>query len=244
MGGIWAGVWDDALLDAGYYSEPNMKHLFGNNISFLIRLPAGRTIYSNLIERTTDTYDAPENRVVYGERVLYIQKVPVILYDEHPAFAYVCSDIKRRADETVKILRESKEDELSDSEIAKKLKRAGFFILLSAVDIPATEVLPLYYLRNQAEEIFKISKSYADILPLRVQSEEAFRGLLFLNFISVVLYINFRGRLPKNVTAESAFKEMRNLMCKVYDDGSVIPNEPNKKQKLILEEIADTVGIF
>jgi transposase len=233
-----------ALLDAGYYSEPNIKHLFNNNIQFLIRLPAGRTIFANLIEQTATTFDAPENRVVHGERVLFIQKVPVTLYEEHSAFAYVCCDIKRRADETVKLLRESKEDELTDSETAKKLKRAGFFVLLSAADIPAEKVLPLYYLRNQAEEIFKISKSYADILPLRIQSEDAFSGVLFLNFLSVVLYINFREQLPEIVTVESALKEMRNLMCKVYDDGSVITKEPNKKQRLILEAVVDTVGKF
>jgi len=33
-------------------------------------------------------------------------------------------------------------------------------------------------------------------------------------------------------------------MCKVYDDASVITREVNKKQRLILEAIANTVGKF
>jgi len=233
-----------ALLDAGYYSKTNISHLFENDISFLIRLPAGRTLFSKLIEQTKDSLETIENCTVYGERALYIQKVPVTLYDKYPAFAYVCCDIKRRATETIKLLIESKEDGLPSAETSQKLKRAGIFVLLCAIDTPANEILPLYYLRQSAEEIFQISKSHADILPLRVHSESTFRGVLFLNFLTVVLYLNFREQLPKNITVESALKEMRNLICKVYDDDTVIPREPNKKQRLVLEAIHNTVGKF
>jgi len=34
-----------ALLDAGYASESNIKHLRKNQIDFLMRLPAGRVLY-------------------------------------------------------------------------------------------------------------------------------------------------------------------------------------------------------
>jgi transposase len=233
-----------ALLDAGYYSEANISHLFDNNISFLIRLPAGRRLFSDMIEHTRCSLESPKNRVIYGERVLYIQKADVMLYEKYPAFAYVCCDIKRRANDTVKLLLEAEEDELSDAETSKKLQTKGIFVLLCAADVAVKEVLPLYYLRQSAEQIFQISKSYADILPLRIHSEKSFRGVLLLNFLSVVLYINLRDQLPKNTTVESALKEMRNLMCKVYDDNSVITWEPNKKQRLILEAIANTVGKF
>jgi transposase len=233
-----------ALLDAGYYSETNIKSLYASKISFLIRLPAGRTLFADMIDKTYQTIETPTNRVIYGERVLFIQKVDVTLYGEHPAFAYVCCDIRRKADETVRLLIETKEDGLSDYEITNKLKRAGMFVLLSASDVPNTEILPLYYLRQSAEQIFQVGKSYADLLPVRVHSEAAFRGLLFLNFLCIVLYINFREQLPINVTVENSFMELRNLMCKVFDDNSVLPREPNKKQRLILDSIEHTVGKF
>lgn len=233
-----------ALLDAGYYSEANISHLFDNNISFLIRLPAGRTLFSDMIEQTQYSLETPKNRVIYGERVLYVQKVAITLYEKYHAFAYVCCDIKRRANDTVRLLIEANEDELSDDEISKKLQRKGIFVLLSAAEITEKEILPLYYLRQSAEQIFQISKSHADILPLRIHSEDTFKGILLLNFLSVVLYINLRNQLPENMTVDSAVKEMRNLMCKVYDDDSVIHCEPNKKQRIILEAINNTVGIF
>jgi len=233
-----------ALVDAGYYSESNIAHLSENKISFLIRLPAGRTLFSDLVGQTQQSLESFENSIVYGERALYIQKVPVNLYDKYPAFAYVCCDIKRRAIDTTRLLIEAKEDKLTKCDVTEKLKRKGIFVLISTADIPANEVLPLYYLRQAAEQIFQISKSNADILPLRVHSEEAFRGILFLNFLSVVLFLNLREQLPANITAEQALKLMRNLMCKIYDDKSVVICEPTKTQRLIIEAIADTVGKF
>jgi transposase len=233
-----------ALLDAGYYSEDNIKSLYASNISFLIRLPANRILFADMIEQTSNTIELPTNRVIYGERVLFVQKVAVTLYGEHPAFAYVCCDIRRRAEEKEKLLKETKDDGLSDDETVRKLNRAGMFVLLSASDVPASEILPLYYLRQSAEQIFQIGKSRADMLPIRVHSEAAFRGILFLNFLSIVLYINFREQLPNNVTVEAAFKELRNLMCKVYHDDSLLVREPNKKQRLILQALENTVGKF
>jgi len=116
--------------------------------------------------------------------------------------------------------------------------------LLSSVDVATCEVLPLYYLRQSAEEIFKISKSYVDILPLRVHLEETFRGVLFLNFLSVVVYMNLQNQLPAGVSVECALKELRNLMCKVFDNNTILSLEPNKKQKIILNSIDNTVGKF
>ena len=174
----------------------------------------------------------------------YIQKTPITLYDKYPAFAYVCCDIKRRADETVKVLKEAQDDGLADAEVIERLQKAGKFVLLASLEMSTKEILPLYYLRQSAEQIFQISKSYADILPLRIHSEDAFRGVLFLNFLSVILYINFRKQLPKGTSVEAALKQMRNLMCKVYDDDSIVKMEPNKKQRVVLEAIANTGGIF
>jgi transposase len=233
-----------ALIDAGYYSEENISHLFENDISFLIRLPAGRALYANLIDQTQQSLEKVGNSVVYGERVLYIQKLPINLYEKYPAFAYICCDIKRRATETAKLLIEARENNFSESETADKLRRKGIFVLISATDIPVNEILPLYYLRQTAEQIFQISKSNADILPLRVHSESTFRGVLLLNFLSVVLFINLREQLSDDITVESALKHMRNLMCKVYDDKSVIVCEPTKIQKTVMKAVSGTVGKF
>ena len=235
---------DLSLIDAGYCSEENIRLLYENKISFLTRLPAGRSLFDELIEKTVCSLQTPANVVFYGDRVLYVEKVPVMLYGVFEGFGYVCCDIARRADETVRCLKSSREDGLSESEVLRRLGRCGLFVLLSSVDIATCEVLPFYYLLQSVEEIFKISKSYVDILPLRVHFEETFRGVLFLNFLSVVIYVNLQSLLPVGVSVECALKELRNLMCKVFDNNTILSLEPNKKQKAILDLVDNTVGKF
>ena len=235
---------DNSLIDAGYCSEENLTHLYEEGISFLTRLPAGRTLFSELVNKTVFTLQSPQNSVFFGDRVLYIEKVAVVLYGKFEVFAYVCCDISRRAQETVRLLKTAREDKFSDVEVSERMGRLGVFVLLSSVDVGSSEVLGLYYLRGAVEEVFKVSKCCVDLLPLRVHSEETFRGVLFLNFLAVVLYKNFQGQLPVDVSVESALLVMRNWGCKVFDDGTILPAEPSKKQKIILEAINNTVGKF
>jgi transposase len=235
---------DNSLIDAGYCSEDNLTLLYEENISFLTRLPAGRKLFSELVNKTVLTLQLPANVVFFGDRVLYIEKVPLVLYGKFGAFAFVCCDISRRAQETVKLLKTAKEEKLSDVEVSGCMSRLGVFVLLSSSDVLVSEVLGLYYLRGVVEEVFRVSKCCVDLLPLRVHGEEAFRGVLFLNFLAVVLYKNFQVQLPADISVESALLLMRNWICKVFDDDIILPAEPTKKQKLILEAITNTVGKF
>ena len=173
---------DNSLIDAGYCSEENLVHLYEEGISFLTRLPAGRTLFSEVVKKTVVTLHLPVNSVFFGERVLYVEKVPLVLYGKFGAFAYVCCDISRRAQEEVKLLWVAKEDGLSSGEVISRMERLGVFVLLSSRDVGTSEVLPLYYLRGAVEEVFKVSKCCVEVLPLRVHGEESFRGVLFLNF--------------------------------------------------------------
>jgi hypothetical protein len=233
-----------ALIDAGYFSEDNICRLYESQISFIIRLPAGRKLYAETIKKTIPALEKRENAIIHGERVLYVQRVEVNLYEKHVGYAYVCLDVARKADDIKRIVIAAKDDNEPHEKTEKKLKRAGIFALLSSEKIDRNDVLPLYYMRQSAEQIFQISKSYADILPLRVHSEKAFRGLLFLNFLAVILYINFRKQLPTKFTVESALRILRNQSCKIFDDNSVLPAEPTKNQRLLSDAISDTVGKF
>jgi transposase len=218
-----------ALIDAGYYSEDNIKNLFREGISFLTRLPASRTLYKSLIEEHANSLEVAENAVIYGKRMLFVKRVAVDLFG-YPAFAYVVCDMKRKADETTKFMIAAKEDKLSLEEINKKLIFKGKLVILSSAEIAENEIIPLYYTRQSAENLFGITKSFLDILPLRVHSIEAFRGYLMLNFLSLVVYLSLKKDLKDRYTVEGALAEMTNLMCKIYD-GELLICEPTKKMK-------------
>ena len=221
-----------ALIDAGYYSKDNIKELYKQNISFLTRLPAGRKLYKTLISEHKDVESA-ENIVLYGKRALYVKCVPVDLFDNN-GFAYIVCDIKRKGNEINNFLIAAKEDKLSNEEIDIALSGKGKFIIISSEKIPINEVIPLYYTRQTAENLFGISKGFLDFLPLRTHSIETFRGYLMLTFISLIVCIEMKKRLGDKFTVEGALTEMENLMCKTYDD-LVLVSEPTKKMKAIAD---------
>ena len=103
-------------------------------------------------------------------------------------------------------------------------------MILSSVEISENEIIPLYYTRQSAENLFGITKSFLDILPLRVHSIDTFRGYLMLNFLSLVVYLGLKKDLKDRYTVEGALAEMTNLMCKIYN-GELIVCEPTKKMK-------------
>jgi transposase len=233
-----------ALLDAGYCSEENIVALYKSQISFLMRIPSGRLIYKTSVEKALPTLETIENCVIYGRRVLYVKREKIELYDEYEGYAYVCLDVKKRAEDITRIMTEAINKKEETAKTETKLKTAGIFALLSPDEIPGAELLNLYYLRQSAEQIFEISKSYADILPLRVHQESTLRGILMLNFLAVVVYKSLDRQLPDNIPLSNALKFLRTQKCKVFDNDLVIPGEPNKRQRIILEAVANTVGKF
>ena len=222
-----------ALIGAGYYSESNIKELFAKEISFLTRLPSGRSLHKTLIAEHSQTLEDAKNLVVYGKRALYVKCVEVDLFG-HKGFAYIACDIKRKGNEMTKFLIAAKEDKLSDDEINERSASKGMFVIISSDKIPNNEILPLYYTRQSAENLFGISKSFLDILPIRTHSIETFRGYLMLNFIALIAYIEIKNRLQGEFTVEAALLEMTNLMCKLYHNETIIC-EPTKKMKRIAE---------
>jgi hypothetical protein len=224
-----------ALLDAGFYSESNIKDLYENQIAFLTRLPAGRKLYKELLDNSANM-EIAANMVTYNKRAMFVKKEQIDMFGRI-GFAYTVCDVKRKGDEINKFLLAAKEDGLDDIEIDKELNKKGKFVMISSEDLPISEVIPLYYTRQAAENIFGISKSFLDLLPLRTHSIETFRGYLMLTFLSLLVYIEIKDRLQGKYTVEGAMIEMGNLMCKIYGK-NVIVSEPSKKMK----EVAELLG--
>lgn len=218
-----------ALLDAGYYSEENIEQLYSEKISFLTRLPSGRKLYKNLISETNDTLEKAKNRVVYNERGLFVEKKEIDLFG-NKGFAYIICDVKRKSSEMNKFLISSAEDELSDEEFDEQAKFKGKLVLISDKDVSIKEIVPLYYSRQSAENLFGVLKSEVNILPLRSHSVATVKGVLMLNFLSLIVFNQLRKLLDGKITVESALLEGRNLHCKIYGN-EIIVSEPKKRFK-------------
>lgn len=218
-----------ALIDAGYFSETNLKMLFETRISFLIRMPSNRTAYKNIIAENTDI-ENPKYAVKYDKRGLFVKENEVEIYG-HKAFAYLVLDPERRGREISKAI--SKTDDNAKDNI--DFSNCGKMVLLSSDKLNTKDVVPLYYTRQIAERMFGIAKDDLNILPLRTHSEPNFKGFMMLVFISLIISCAVKARLGKKISIEQAVSTLKTLKCKVFDN-SIIPNEVTKKQRLILEE--------
>ncbi len=114
------------------------------------------------------------------------------------------------------------------------MAKLGTFMLLSSDDMETKDILPLYYTRQQVEQVFDIGKNNADLLPLRIQHEDTFRGHLMLTFMATAIFqklqrdILSRRKKGDRINPEGAFMKLRNQKCKVYEQ-NIIPQEPVKE---------------
>lgn len=217
-----------AILDAGYYMGSNIRELFEKKISFITRMKSNLTLYKDLVGEHLETLEVEKNLVEYNGRYVYMKCVPCEL-EGHNAYAYIGLDIERKSLEAQKTFKRAPDKKMSTKAVFKTIQKQGVFILVSSRRIAKTKVLPLYYTRQQIEQIFDIGKNYADLLPVRVHSEETFRGHLLLTFVTTSVIKLLQDALVKSsITPMSLFLDLRNHKCKVYGD-KIITQEAFKR---------------
>ena len=116
-------------------------------------------------------------------------------------------------------------------------------VLMSSMEIKKEDIIPLYYTRQFVEKAFSYSKDDLSLLPLRVHSDDALRGYLFLIFISLIVYMGIQKKIG---SVEISLDILRNLKCKVFEK-EIVVQEPTKEQKELFEKIGvivpNTMGI-
>jgi hypothetical protein len=223
------------IMDAGYYSEKNIRTLFKLQTSFLTRLPANRTLFKTLIEQTNTTLESAENAISYNKRSLFVQKLKTEICG-YIGQAYICCDTRQRGEKMNKFIQDAIEDKLTNTEINDRMPFIGKFILVSDQDIAIQELLPLYYIRQVAENAFKFAKSTLNLLPLRVHSLETLRGYIFLSYIALLLSVKIQQKLSGLCSLQDALTLGHNHLCEVFDSNTVTL-EPNKKMNELYDKL-------
>lgn len=225
-----------AILDAGYLTEQNVRELYENKVSFVSRLQENRRLHKDLVEQYLPILREEENLVAYNGRYAYICRRECELLPGRRAYAYIGLDLAMQSMEATKLFDRASKAKLSESEIHNRLRTQGIFILISSRPIAKEKILPMYYTRQQIEQVFDICKNNANMLPLRVQSEKTLRGHLLLAFTASVVCRKLQEDLKATCfTPESAFLTLGNHKCKVYD-GYVITQEAVAKQNALYKK--------
>lgn len=226
------------FIDAGFFSDENIKDMYDNNVDFIIRLPSGRILYKELIKKEGKTLEARANFVRYGKRGLFVKEVEVELLGKR-AFAYVVQDPIRRGREMARHILDTVEDNIIEDDEEYGIVNKGIMVVVSSFKIPKEEIVPTYYIRQTAEQFFGFSKDDLAILPLRVHSEEGIKGFLFLQFLTLIAFIQLKNKLGKRYTVDEVLLTLRNLKCKVYEKELMI-SELTKDQR----EMSEKLGIL
>lgn len=220
-------------VDAGFFSEDNIKDMYADEINFLTRLPAERVIYKQLIREESINLEKMSNLTRYGKRVLFIKQKEIELFGRK-IFAHIVLDPQRKGREINRIGINLIDEKDYNDDFEYNLMSRGIMILISSFEISKEEIVPAYYVRQTAEKMFGFSKDDLNILPLRVHTEEGLRGFLFLQFLSLILFVQLKKLVGKEHTVEEVLLTFRNLKCKVYEKELVI-NEPTRQQKDLAE---------
>lgn len=223
--------------DAGFFSEDNITEYYANNINFLTRLPGTRTLYKDLIREEAKLLEDISHGTRYGKRGLFVKEKTIDLFGR-TAYVYLVLDPKRKGREIERFLLENLDDKKKKKEEQEyDFINNGIMVLVSSFQIPKEEVVPAYYIRQTAEMLFGFSKDDIGILPLRVHNDQRLSGFLFLQFLTLILFVELKSKLGKKHTVEEMVLTLRKLKCKVYDK-QILISELTKQQKIITEKLS------
>ncbi len=226
------------FLDAGFFSDENISEMYQNSVDFVIRLPSGRVLYKELIEAHEKSLERRENLVRYGKkRGLFVKEVEVKLGDRG-AYAYIVMDPLRRGRELSRFIFDTVEDNSIGESTDYEIENKGIMVIISSFKVGKDEIVPSYYIRQTAETFFGFSKDDLAIAPLRVHSLERIKGFLFLQFLTLIAFVQMKNKLGSRYTVEGILLSMRNLKCKIYTDQIMI-GEITKEQR----EVSERLGV-
>jgi hypothetical protein len=234
---------ESCIIDAGYNCANNLDFFYDEiptcRIGFLTRVKANDSNLKTMVSEDLATLESRENFVNFEDRYLFIKKKEVLVgsHGDNPVFLYLGLDCSRLNDEQRKLFKKARKTKLSLDEVYETMSDQGLFAILSGTDYFIDDILPAYYQRQAAEQIFDFAKNYTKLLPLRTHSEETFRGHLILSCIATCAVKMIQMKLEDSeLLMGSRLSFMRNQKCTVYP-ARVITDTPVK-------EVGDTYAAF
>lgn len=124
---------------------------------------------------------------------------------------------------------------MDESQLSWIAYRGGYFVLLSNLDATPSEILDRYFSRTEIEYIFKTSKEYLNLLPLRKWHFTTVMGKILLDIICTDIILDIRDVIKfHNMSVSDLMATLRSLMSFQKND-EIIIDVPNKQTKICYE---------
>ena len=124
--------------------------------------------------------------------------------------------------------------------ILETLKNKGFLVILSNNIKTAQEALSVYRNKDVVEKAFDNMKNELDLDRLRIHSEKAMNGRIFIAFIALIIQSQIHKvmkekGLYKNYTVEKLLSELKKIKKFELLSGKTMLSEISKKQRDIFK---------
>jgi hypothetical protein len=134
-------------MDAGFFFEGNIRSMIERKIDSLIRVPANRMLYHDLVESATGIKD-PGKTVRYGNSTMFISSSPTESTDQ-TVFTHLVLDPERKGRKLSRYMLKQ-----MDNYEPFALERKGFMVLMSSQPVERDQIIPLYYIRQFVEKAY------------------------------------------------------------------------------------------
>ncbi len=227
---------ESCRMDAGYTCGSNLDIFYDENhkckIDYITRVKSNDVQLKEMINEELSTLSDEVNQVRYNGRVVFIKKKKIFVgkNKDNSAWLYLGKDVERYGDELKRLPKKASKNNLADSEVYELFLKGGLFALVSGGEHPCREILPKYYERQAAEQLFDFLKNYAKIIPLRCWTQETVSGHLLLSYIAATVVILLHHRLKGGgLGAWASLNALNFLACMRYK-ARVVVNPRNKDE--------------
>ena len=257
------------VMDKGFYSEKNIEKLLGKHIKFTISVPFNNKFAKEKVDDVRGIINSCENSISINNDIVYAHTTVIKIrnknvqvhtfYNEqhyidekenlYRKIAKIEAEIKKdpylyidncskylNIEKTRKGLLVSKHKENIDN----ALKYKGYLVILSNDIVDPKEALYIYRTKDKVEKAFDNLKNDLDLKRLRIHSEDAMKGRLFIGFIALILQSHIHKvmketDLVKKYTVEELLGELEKISLIEFKSGKKLMTEITKKQRLIYD---------
>ena len=177
-----------------------------------------RTRYNEILRKGQPDLRRKENLVKFRDRYVYVKRVECRIGNEkNLAYAYIGFDVDGSGDTNHKVITSSRKKAKSIDAMHDAFESSGIFILISSIAFDSEEILEVYYIRQQVEQYFDVSKGISRLMPLRVHTEQRVLGHLLLCQIAATINLAIQKRMNQYFeNREGMFMVLRNQKCEVF----------------------------
>jgi len=134
-----------------------------------------------------------------------------------------------------------------DKAVSQRVNRMGFMVIVYNGDYGWDDVLGMYKERGLVEEMFRSLKNDVSGVPLRVQKTSVAKGMIFVNFLALILRFRLLRMLKSSGLIEEysipkLILELSKVKKVVLADGKTITTEVTKRQREIIEKLGLSIS--